>query len=76
MMLPASAFRANLIIRQNLYPMIAIGISRIAKNNENRIMEPAIITNSSGMATMRGRFEEIRIALRDVEIKITPYYSC
>jgi hypothetical protein len=61
MTLPASDFLANFIARQNLYPMIAIGISRIAKNNENRIMEPAIITNSSGMATMRGRFEEIRI---------------
>jgi hypothetical protein len=56
--------------------MIAIGISRIAKNNENRIMEPAIITNSSGMATMRGRFEDIRIAQRDFEINISVYYSC
>jgi hypothetical protein len=56
--------------------MIAIGISRIAKNTENRIMEPAIITNRSGMAIKLGRFEEIRIALRDVEIKVTAYYSC
>jgi hypothetical protein len=33
-------------------------------------MEPAIMTNKSGMAIKLGRFEEIRIALRDVEIKI------
>jgi hypothetical protein len=70
MTLPASDFLANFIARQNLYPMIAIGISRIAKNTENRIMEPAIMTNKSGMAIKLGRFEEIRIALRDVEIKI------
>jgi hypothetical protein len=76
MTLPASDFLANFIARQNLYPIIAIGISRIAKNTENRIMEPAIITNSSGMTIMLGRFEEIRIALRDVEIKVTAYYSC
>ena len=70
MMFPASAFLANFIARQNLYPMIAIGISRIAKNTENRIMEPAIMTNKSGMTIKLGRFEEIRIALRDVEIKV------
>ena len=58
------AFLANFIARQNLYPIIAIGISRIAKNTENRIMEPAIMTNKSGMAIMLGRFEEIRTAQR------------
>ena len=76
MTLPASDFLANLIARQNLYPMIAIGINKIAKNTENRIMDPAIITNRSGMAIKLGRFEEIRIALRGVEIKIATYYSC
>ena len=70
MTLPASDFLANFIARQNLYPMITIGISRIAKNTENRIMEPAIMTNKSGMTIKLGRFEEIRIALRDVEIKV------
>ena len=33
-------------------------------------MEPAIITNKSGMAIKLGRFEDIRIALRDIESKI------
>jgi hypothetical protein len=70
MTLPASDFLANFIARQNLYPMIAIGISRIAKNTENRIMEPAIMTNKSGMTIKLGRFEEIRIAIRDIEIKV------
>jgi hypothetical protein len=44
--------------------MIAIGISRIAKNKESRIKQPAIITYRSGMAIMLGRFEDIRMAQR------------
>ena len=58
------AFRADFIARQNLNPIIAIGISRIAKNTENRIMEIVIINNRSGMAIKLGTFEEIRMAQR------------
>ena len=75
MMFPASDFLADFIARQNSYPMIAIGISKIAKNTESRIMEFAIKTNISWMAIKLGTVEEIHIALRYVEIKIAPYYS-
>jgi hypothetical protein len=36
-------------------------------------MEPAIITNKSGIAIMLGGFEDIRLAQREFYIEITAY---
>lgn len=69
------SFLANFIARQNLNPIIAIGINKIAKATENNTTEVTTITSSNGMAINLRRFEDLRIAQRDVEIKVTAYYS-
>ncbi len=55
---------ANLILRQNLNPAIAIGINNMAKNTEDRITQAKTITNKSGNAIILGILDVNCIGLR------------
>ena len=54
-------FWANLTTLQNLNPMIASGINKIAKESEKTSTDTITIISRSGMAIKLGKFEVIRI---------------